>query len=103
MMLEYEAVLKRKSNLTAANLTTQEIDIFLDGLASMVTPVLPFYLWRPALRDPADEHVLEAAINGNADAIITFNVKDFYPASEVFGLEIMKPVDALRRLGSWQI
>jgi len=33
--------------------------------------------WRPQLRDPDDGLVLEAAVNGRADALVTDNVKDF--------------------------
>ena len=98
MFLEYEAVLKRPDQLAAFRLSAQEIDLFLDGLAGMVIPITPFFLWRPMLRDPADEHVLEAAVNGQADLIITFNLKDFRPAHGQFGIEMLRPRDALVRI-----
>ena len=47
--------------------------------------------WRPQLRDPGDEFVLEAAINGQADAIITYRRSDFLPAASFFGIAIMSP------------
>jgi putative PIN family toxin of toxin-antitoxin system len=102
MMLEYEAVLKRTENLDAFGLTADEVDRFLDSLSLMMMPVTPFFLWRPQLRDPADEHVLEAAVNGHADAIITFNQRHFLAAARRFGIATLKPGDALRRLGTWQ-
>jgi putative PIN family toxin of toxin-antitoxin system len=98
MMLEYEAVLKEPDHLQAAGLTAEEVDLFLDSLALLVIPVPSFYLWRPALYDPADEHVLEAAINGQADAVVTFNTRHFTQAASRFGIELLRPGEALRRL-----
>jgi len=98
MMLEYEAVLKRPENLLAAGLSVKDIDDFLNSLAMLVVPVPSFFLWRPVLRDPADEHVLEAAINGQADAIVTFNVRHFAPAAGRFRLQVLRPGEVLRRL-----
>jgi len=98
MMLEYEAVLKRPENLLAAGLSVKDIDDFLNSLAMLVAPVPSFFLWRPVLRDPADEHVLEAAINGQADAIVTFNVRHFAPAAGRFRLQVLRPGEVLRRL-----
>lgn len=98
MFIEYEAVLTRPDNLAAAGLSAREIGAFLDGLASLVTPVRPHFLWRPQLRDPNDEMVLEAALNGRADAIVTFNLRDFLPAAGRFGIEVARPGDIIRRL-----
>ena len=63
----------------------------------MIEPVKSHYLWRPQLRDPNDEMVLEVAINGRASILATFNVKDFLPAKR-FGIEVLLPQNALRRL-----
>ncbi len=98
MMLEYEAVLKRPKQLRAIKLTPAEVDTFLDGLATMVIPVTPFFLWRPQLRDPADEHVLETAVNGYADAIITFNIRHYAPAAAQFGIALLRPGEAVYRI-----
>jgi predicted nucleic acid-binding protein len=56
-------------------------------------------LWRPTLRDPDDDMVLEAAVNGQAHAIVTFNRRDFRPAMEKFGIEVLTPGAAVERLG----
>lgn len=98
MMLEYESVLTRPENLSAFGLTEGEIQRFLDSMSLLITQVTPFFLWRPQLRDPADEHVLEAAVNGAADAIITFNQRHFQAAAARFGIAVLRPGDALRRL-----
>ncbi len=98
MMLEYESVLKRIGNLEAFNLSADEIDRFLDSMSLLITPVIPFFLWRPQLRDPADEHVLEAAVNGVADSIVTFNHRHFQVAAARFGITVIRPGETLRRL-----
>ena len=97
-MLEYEAVCSRTEHLAAAGLSTQELGVFLDALAALAEPVETHYLWRPQLRDPGDEMVLEAAVNGGAQAIVTFNLRDFGLAPSAFGIDVLLPRDALRRL-----
>jgi predicted nucleic acid-binding protein len=98
MFIEYEAVLTRPDNLAAARLNATEIGLFLDGLAALVTPVRPHFLWRPQLRDPNDEMVLEAAVKGRAEVIVTFNLRDFLPAAGRFRLEVARPGDILQRV-----
>jgi putative PIN family toxin of toxin-antitoxin system len=98
MMLEYEAVLRRPEQQRATGLTMQQIGVFLDGLATLLTPVIPYFLWRPRLRDPDDEMVLDAAVNGGADAIVTFNIHDFLQGAAQFRLEVFTPAEALQRL-----
>jgi putative PIN family toxin of toxin-antitoxin system len=98
MMLEYEAVLMRPEQRQATGLTIQEVGVFLDGLAVLLTPVVPYFLWRPRLRDPNDEMVLDAAVNGGVDGIVTFNVHDFLPGAAQFQLEVLTPAEALGRL-----
>ena len=56
------------------------------------------YRWRPQLRDPGDEMVLETAVNGRATAIVTFNRRDYGGASETFLIEVLSPSEALRRV-----
>ncbi|HEY1336762.1 MAG TPA: PIN domain-containing protein [Bryobacteraceae bacterium] len=66
---------------------------------ALAEPVETHFLWRPQLRDPNDEMVLEAAINGNADALVTFNVRHFEDSAAQFGLAVMLPREAIRRIG----
>jgi putative PIN family toxin of toxin-antitoxin system len=97
LFLEYEAVLTRAEHLLASGLTAVQAMSFLDYLAGLVTPVKFHFLWRPQLTDVADEMVLETAINGTADAIVTFNIRHFGPAAR-FGIDVIRPDEALRRL-----
>ena len=69
-------------------------------LAVMVEPIRISYLWRPVLMDTDDELVLETAVNGRADTVVTFNRRRFGPASTAFGLQILAPADAVRQLES---
>jgi putative PIN family toxin of toxin-antitoxin system len=61
LALEYEAVCLRAEHVQAAGLTQHNALIFVDAVVAMAVPVAVHYRWRPQLRDPADEMVLEAA------------------------------------------
>ena len=100
LFLEYEDVLKRPEHRLAHGLTPLEIDEFLGALAARIEPVEVHFQWRPQTRDPNDEMVLEAAINGEADAIVTYNVADFSNAGERFAISIMRPAELLKKVKS---
>ena len=91
LFLEYEAVLKRPEQIEKSNLTLEDADILLNMLANRAKKFRLHYLWRPQLRDPKDEMVLELALNGNADAIVTFNIDDFANVSKNFNIKILTP------------
>ena len=95
MMLEYEAVLMRSEQRLATGMSAQDVQDFLDQLAALLVPVTTWFLWRPRLRDPDDEMVLDTAINGGAEAVVTFNVQDFLPGATVFNLRILTPAETL--------
>jgi putative PIN family toxin of toxin-antitoxin system len=95
LMLQYEAVLSRPEHRAASHLSEGEIGEVLDTVAAVVTPVTISYLWRPILRDPDDELVLETAVNGRADLLLTFNERDFVGA-ERFAPRVVRPGPALR-------
>ena len=100
LALEYEAKCALPEHRLAAALTQQEMDTFLTGLIAMAQPVYSRFRWRPQLRDPGDELVLEAAVNGQASAIVTFNERDLRNARLQFGIDVIRPGDALRRIQS---
>jgi predicted nucleic acid-binding protein len=102
MMLEYEAVLKRPDNLRSARMGLNDVERFLDSMSHLVVPARSYFFWRPQLRDPADEHVLEAAVNGGVDGIVTFNHRHLREPAARFGLETLKPGEAVWRIKTWQ-
>lgn len=75
-----------------------QIDEVLDFLCARANLCEIFYLWRPHLRDPKDDFVLELAVEGNCHFIVTFNVKDF-AGVEQFGIKAMTPKEFLQLLG----
>src|ERR1700690_836912 len=85
VFLEYEAVLLRPEQRLATGMNPEDVEGFLAAFASAAEPVELNFLWRPQLRDPADEMILEAAVNGRAAAVVTHKVDDFRPATTQFG------------------
>lgn len=98
LAVEYEAVCRKAEHLLAAGLDEAEVRIFIDAVIAMAEPVETHFLWRPQLRDPGDEMVLEAAVNGGADALVTFNKRDFREAPSRFGIELLLPREARVRI-----
>jgi putative PIN family toxin of toxin-antitoxin system len=98
LFLEYEDVLKRPEHRLVHGLTPEEVDEFLAELAALIEPVEVHFQWRPQSRDPNDEMVLEAAINGSADAIVTYNVSDFVEAGERFSILVLQPGQLLKKV-----
>lgn len=92
LILEYESALKRNNSFNYS-----DVNAVVDYLCHISERHGIFYLWRPVLRDPQDDHVLQLAVKANA-MIITWNVKDFAPASSQFGLPVETPRGLLKRL-----
>jgi putative PIN family toxin of toxin-antitoxin system len=98
LILEYEAILTRPEHLAASRLSRGDIAVALDELAMLGKKVNLETRVRPQLLDGNDEMVLETAISGRADAIVTFNERDFRPAAMRFGVLVMRPSMVLREL-----
>lgn len=98
LFLEYEDVLKRPEQRLAHGLTPDEVDNVLAELAALIEPVEVHFQWRPQVRDPGDEMVLEAAINGGADALVTYNARDFVRPAERFGIPVFSPSELLKKV-----
>ena len=97
LLIEYESVLKRAEHRAASGASIEDVDGLLDGLARVAEPVEISYLWRPHLADPGDELVLEAAVNGGADMIATFDLRHLAVAAR-FGIAVARPGAIVRRL-----
>jgi predicted nucleic acid-binding protein len=82
LVLEYESICSRPEH----------------QLVSVSEEINSHFRWRPQLRDPGDEMVLEVAINGQADCIVSFNLRDFGDRPSRFGINVLRPAEALRRL-----
>jgi len=98
MALEYEAICMLAEHRLAANASEREVRNLLAAIFEVIVPVEVHYQWRPQLTDAGDEMVLEAAVNGRADAIVTFNAAHFKAASGRFGIKLWKPAEALREI-----
>jgi len=98
LFLEYEEVLACAEHRLAQGLTPEEVNEFLAGFAALIEPVELHFRWRPQSPDTNDEMVLEAAVNGHADAIVTYNVADFLQPSRRFGVRVLTPPEVLKEL-----
>jgi len=95
IVLEYEAALLAQR---APGITERDVRTALDHLCEVGSEQEVFFLWRPTLRDPDDDMVLELAVAAGCVAVVTYNVRDFR-GTERFGIEVWTPVDLLRKVG----
>lgn len=98
LFLEYEAVLLRAEQRIVTGMSEDDVQGALAALASACDPVDVHFRWRPQLSDPSDEFVLEAAVNGRADALVTHNIRDFAVAAERFKLRVITPQQYLKEM-----
>ena len=92
-----------RDSLMAMHLTHADVETFLDGFIARSEEVSPLYNHGGVVRDPDDAKFVTAAINGNADAIVTFNIRDYVPRDSRItglGITVCRPGDILRR-DSW--
>jgi putative PIN family toxin of toxin-antitoxin system len=98
LALEYESICKKAEHRLEAGLNERQVDLFVRSLVALAEPVVTHFLWRPQLRDPNDEMVLETAVNGHAHALVTFNLRDYADVPGRFGIDLLLPRDAIRRI-----
>ncbi len=96
LALENESVAKRM--IDEISLSEEEIDNILDFVISNSNRWQIYYLWRPQLKDPSDDMVLELAVTASCNYIITYNVNDF-KGIESFGVQAITPKDFLKLAG----
>lgn len=96
LVLEYEAVAKRHPRTTG--LSVSDVDAIIDYICSIAIHNKIYYLWRPFLRDPKDDMILELAVVSNSKYIVTHNTADF-KGIEKFTLRVAKPREFLREIG----
>jgi putative PIN family toxin of toxin-antitoxin system len=95
LVFEYEDALKRLDSLA---ITEQDIGNLIDFLCKIGHHQEIFFLWRPFLPDPSDDHVLEVAVAAGCDTIVTYNKRDF-KGIERFGLRVLDPRELLSEIG----
>lgn len=97
LILEYEDVLKREDS--GLELSNSDVDDFLDYICKIAEKHDIFYLWRPFLPDPKDDHILELAFNSKSNYIVTYNTKDFKEISKL-GIKAVRPDEFMKILGA---
>lgn len=96
LVIEYEAAAKRL--IERGSLSAADIEAIIDYLCAVGEHHKIYFLWRPMLKDPKDDMVLELAVASKAEAIVTFNRTDF-KGSETFGVRIITPQLLLKEIG----
>ena len=96
LVLEFESTAKRQSR--SIGLLHSDIDDILDYLCMVSEHRRIFFLWRPFLKDPKDDMVLELAVVAEVEYIVTHNLEDFHEV-EHFGIKAITPKEFLRKIG----
>lgn len=91
LVSEFRDVTQRHHHVRASGRTAEEIERIVAMLEAVSTPVLVLQRHRPLSRDEDDDMVLDVAINGHADAIVTNNLRDFVSAATQFGIPVLTP------------
>ena len=98
LILEYEDAAKELIGARSGALTARDIDNVLDYLCAVTNHQAIFYLWRPYLKDPKDDLVLELAVASASPYLVTYNQRDF-AGVEQFGIRVVTPKEFLQILG----
>jgi len=95
LLFEYEDVLKRYQEIL--NLSNQKIEKILDNLCLLSDHQKIYFLWRPRLSDPKDDHILELAVASGVNLVVTHNTADF-KGSDKFGVRPITPKELLEEM-----
>ncbi|MBI5116360.1 putative toxin-antitoxin system toxin component, PIN family [Candidatus Poribacteria bacterium] len=96
LIVEYEDAAKRIAR--EFGLTHADIDDILDYICSIAHRRKIHFLWRPFLKDPQDDHVLELAVESGCKIIVSHNVRDFSGAEQI-GIRVVTPKEFLKGIG----
>ncbi len=96
LVLEYEEAAKRQADEIGLNL--QSIDDIIAYLCDVARCHKIHYLWRPLLPDLKDDMILEVAVAGQCDFIVTYNQRHF-PGVEQVGVTVIRPQELLQQIG----
>ena len=95
LVCEYRDVALRPQHIAASGKTKKDAEVVIAALESLAEPVFVGLRHRPLSQDENDDMVLDVAINGCADAVVTNNVKDFASAARRFGIAVFTPGEFL--------
>lgn len=99
LLTEYEAVLGREALFAKSRLSAQERSTLLDTFVALCEWTRVYFLWRPNLQDESDNHLIELAVAGGAEVIVTRNVRDLRGMELRFAtLRVMSPEELLKEL-----
>jgi len=96
LVLEYEAVAKRMSE--SIGLTEPDIEDVIDYMCAIGKRRQVHFLWRPRLKDPSDDFILELAVESECNYIVTHNLRDF-EGTEKFKVKAISPQELLQIIG----
>ncbi len=97
-MMEYEAVLMRAEHRTVSLLSVDDVGVLLDAIAAVAEPIRLAYLWRPTLPDAEYDMVLETAVNGGADGLVTLNRRHFGAVTARCDIAPLSPAQGVTRM-----
>lgn len=92
---EYRDVALRRKHLQASGRTAESVLSLVEGIESIAEPIVVIEKLRPLSPDPNDDMILDVAINGQADAIVTQNTKHFAIAARRYGIKVLTPIELL--------
>lgn len=99
MLAEYEAVLSREALFAKSRLDAAQRESLLDVFLALCEWTKVYYLWRPNLSDESDNHLIELAVAGGAEFVITRNLRDLHSSQMLFpALRIISPEAFLKEL-----
>jgi putative PIN family toxin of toxin-antitoxin system len=97
LVFEYEDVLLRE--LPHLQVTKEAVEALIDFHCAVARHHPIFFLWRPFLRDPKDDMILELAVKAGCEFIVTYNARDF-AGVEQFGIRVTDPGTFLQHIGA---
>ena len=99
LLTEFEATLSRDELFARSRLDAAERSMLLDTFLALCEWTRVYFLWRPNLKDESDNHLIELAVAGDADVVVTRNLRDLRGAELRFEpLRILSPEDFLKEL-----
>lgn len=99
LLTEFATTLSRDELFARSRLDAAERSMLLDTFLALCEWTRVYFLWRPNLKDESDNHLIELAVAGDADVVVTRNLRDLRGAELRFEpLRILSPEDFLKEL-----